>query len=349
MHYAPTGKMGFVPSGYLRTIAAMLSEQGIDFTAECGRRHFSFADYLDSPLGLPREQLESLERFFVSLTPNRIDLWLELGCRLRLPSYGAIGLAYLTAPSVAHMMELCDEFEGLACSLGSQRRATCDGREGLLLDMSQVPADLREFTLVRDLGTSIACLGDAWTTRFPARTMVIGREFDRLLPFATRFGIAIERGEDETALIWDPELSTRPLFNGDRNLHHYYTSQCRKLRARRPLQKPFLDRIGEAIETVLEDGPSQLSLERVARLMRLSVRTLQRRLAEHGTSFRAACDVTRRRLAEDMLRDASTPISDVAFRLGYAEPASFHHAFRRWNGHSPRAYRHVVQPYSTPS
>jgi AraC-like DNA-binding protein len=35
----------------------------------------------------------------------------------------------------------------------------------------------------------------------------------------------------------------------------------------------------------------------------------------------------------------SIQVTQVALRLGYADPANFTHAFRRWTGSSPRTYR----------
>ncbi|WP_425293915.1 helix-turn-helix domain-containing protein [Klebsiella pneumoniae] len=47
----------------------------------------------------------------------------------------------------------------------------------------------------------------------------------------------------------------------------------------------------------------------------------------------------RRTLAEQLLAVPRLPISDIAERLGYAEASSFIHAFKRWHGRTPRAFR----------
>ncbi|MDJ0852981.1 MAG: AraC family transcriptional regulator [Myxococcota bacterium] len=79
--------------------------------------------------------------------------------------------------------------------------------------------------------------------------------------------------------------------------------------------------------------------ESVARTLGLSVRTLQRRLREESTSFRAVRDAVRCELAEAWLADASLSISQVAERLGFSDVASFDKAFKRWTGEVPRAFR----------
>ena len=86
-------------------------------------------------------------------------------------------------------------------------------------------------------------------------------------------------------------------------------------------------------------GQEQQSVTTIGREMGLSARTLSRRLVEEGTSFRDIQDEVRHQLAVALLADASVSIAEVAFFLGYAEPAPFHRSFRRWTGTTPQLHR----------
>ena len=55
--------------------------------------------------------------------------------------------------------------------------------------------------------------------------------------------------------------------------------------------------------------------------------------------FRALVEEVRQMLAEEFLRLPGMKIEEIAARLGYAEPASFIHAFKRWKNISPHAFR----------
>jgi AraC-like DNA-binding protein len=68
-------------------------------------------------------------------------------------------------------------------------------------------------------------------------------------------------------------------------------------------------------------------------------RSLQRHLREEGKSFRAALDEFRREMSTHLMDQRKLAVYEVAFLLGYADPGSFHRAFRRWHRKSPRAYR----------
>jgi AraC-like DNA-binding protein len=80
-------------------------------------------------------------------------------------------------------------------------------------------------------------------------------------------------------------------------------------------------------------------IESVARELRTSARSLQRRLAAAGTSYQELLDSARREAATRYLEDRQLSIGGVAYLLGYSEPAAFHRAFKRWTGTTPQEFR----------
>ena len=83
----------------------------------------------------------------------------------------------------------------------------------------------------------------------------------------------------------------------------------------------------------------RLRINEIANALDLSVRTLQRRLAEHGLVFSELVEQTRVDLARELLRDPDIRIRDIASETGYAESSNFARAFRRVTGISPHEYR----------
>ncbi len=79
--------------------------------------------------------------------------------------------------------------------------------------------------------------------------------------------------------------------------------------------------------------------EQVARLTHLSQRTLQRRLAEAGTSFQEQRDRVRADIALKYLCQSKLQAAQIAEILGYSEPAAFTRAFHRQHGLTPSAVR----------
>jgi AraC-like DNA-binding protein len=73
----------------------------------------------------------------------------------------------------------------------------------------------------------------------------------------------------------------------------------------------------------------------------LSVRTFTRRLAEEGTSYKRLVEQVRFEVAASLLRDAQIKLIDMAYELGYGDPANFTRAFKHWAGMPPSEYRRL--------
>jgi AraC-like DNA-binding protein len=83
----------------------------------------------------------------------------------------------------------------------------------------------------------------------------------------------------------------------------------------------------------------------VAKELKLSTRTLQRRLNDEGVSFQQLLLEARRELARHYLLQPSLELNETAYLLGYGDPNSFFRAFHDWEGTSPGQWRALhLQP-----
>jgi AraC-like DNA-binding protein len=94
--------------------------------------------------------------------------------------------------------------------------------------------------------------------------------------------------------------------------------------------------LGALVKELLPYGG--VTVDRVARLLRMSTRTLQRRLRDFGFSFEEIVDDVRRVEAIRRIGSGESSAMEIAFLLGYSDQAHFSRAFRRWVGMSPRDY-----------
>ena len=81
------------------------------------------------------------------------------------------------------------------------------------------------------------------------------------------------------------------------------------------------------------------AVEKVAKSLGMSGRTLQRRLEELGTTYQALLDDVRRRSARRLLAKTDLDAGEVAFLLGFEELNSFTRAFQGWEGMTPLRWR----------
>jgi AraC-like DNA-binding protein len=87
------------------------------------------------------------------------------------------------------------------------------------------------------------------------------------------------------------------------------------------------------IAAMLEDG--RVTVERLAELSGIRLRTLQRRLDAEGTSFSMILDDVRRSIALRQLAAGGTTMAALSAELGFARQSSLTRAVRRWAGKPP--------------
>ena len=99
--------------------------------------------------------------------------------------------------------------------------------------------------------------------------------------------------------------------------------------------------IGEQVKQTLRHSLAgrRPDLQHVAKDLRLSVRTLQRRLADARITFQQLVEETRRELAHHYLKQSAVELSETAYLLGYEDANSFFRAFHLWEGTSPGEWR----------
>lgn len=83
----------------------------------------------------------------------------------------------------------------------------------------------------------------------------------------------------------------------------------------------------------------QPSLELIASALNTTTQTVRRKLKKENTSYQEIKDQLRQDSAINFLCNSNLPINDIALRLGFSEPSTFHRAFKKWTGTTPGHYR----------
>ncbi len=82
-------------------------------------------------------------------------------------------------------------------------------------------------------------------------------------------------------------------------------------------------------------GRTHIDCATVAAELKLSERSLRRRLTDEGTSFRELLQDARKERAQTILSKPSISLAIAAEQLGYSDTAAFSRAFKEWTGVSP--------------
>lgn len=175
------------------------------------------------------------------------------------------------------------------------------------------------------------CNDLAWEAHFrfprPADISAYERIFQGTLHF----------GQPATKLVFPAHVLELPIAMGNPELRTMAEAQAAAILKALETEPEILRRTRLLIEQRL--GIGRASLDEVAPMLGLSARTLHRRLAECGCSFRELVDTVRRTRAEVFLRNPTVTLAEIAFLLGYSEQSTFQHAFKRWTGQTPGEFR----------
>jgi AraC-like DNA-binding protein len=147
--------------------------------------------------------------------------------------------------------------------------------------------------------------------------------------------LRFDQGKNEVGL--EAADAGARMVTADPALGGVLADHAEQLLAARPPPRSFLDQVRAELRQHLADG--QPSLEALAEALRLSPRTLQRRLGEEGTSLSEVFDALREERARALVINPARTVEELAFALGYADTRGFLRAFKRWTGTTPSHYR----------
>ncbi|MBF6326927.1 AraC family transcriptional regulator ligand-binding domain-containing protein [Nocardia transvalensis] len=257
------------------------------------------------------------------------DVALHVASRYELTATRLYDYLFSTAPTVGAGLATCGPY---VTAVTTNHRfdlvAENDGETTLYLDMIDGVGRGRDHTqlwgLVAVLTRARACVN---VRLDPIRVSLRQRAPRNTRTYIEVFGTAaIEFGAPVDAMTFRAADMNVPLTTADPALAEVLQPLAAALPPPPPLAKAWPERVAATLAEAFEDG--EVSLERVARRLATSPRTLQRRLAEAGTTWRQELD--RARLARAA---AAGPVSRErqAELLGYADAASVRRAAQRWS------------------
>ena len=327
-----------LPNLSVRIMRDVLAEAGLDAGPAFERAGLSAA-IADQP-GATVSAVQELDfqRAFVELTARRYELWIKAAHRYTFPTLGIRGLALMTAPTLLDWLRVAKDVDFYYSFHESSVVENDEGSPiGITFDYRDAPPELAEFAIFRDVLVTIDALNYIWQAPIPLLGVhVTFKEGEATTALRGAIRAPVRSRQPQTCVLWSPALSSRPLPLGNDLLFNEYSRQAEMQRRELRLE----DSMPEHIVLLLrKPGNAHLDLNGVAEQFHVSVRTLQRRLDKLGVQFRDLRDQARFEEAKAMLAHTALPIAEIAWRLGYAESASFSSAFKRWSNVAPSDYR----------
>jgi AraC-like DNA-binding protein len=172
----------------------------------------------------------------------------------------------------------------------------------------------------------------------PQRVLLAHRRASTPKDLRIFFGCEIEFGASGDQIIFPLDVRNIVMVHADPYLNSLLERYCQDLLLRRGAKvRDWTSRVENIVAPLLPHG--EATIDSIAQRLGLSSRTLIRRLHQEGASFAKLLQNLRLQLARQYLRESDISLTQVAWLLGYREPSSFSHAFKRWTGKPPRRAR----------
>ena len=157
------------------------------------------------------------------------------------------------------------------------------------------------------------------------------------------FGCPMKVGEETSVTLWNDDAA-RPFLTHDSQMWSFFEPALQRRMDEARNELTLRERVEAALAELLPSGRAQV--EHVARELAVSKRSLQRQLAEEGTTWLEVLNATRERFAKHYLKTTRLGVSEISFLLGFDDPNLLFRAFQRWTNSTPEAWRtrHQIHP-----
>lgn len=327
-----------VAGSYLQPLLEAAAARGVTAAALAEAAGLPCGALAPLPEQLPADAYVRLLDLAAELTQDP-HFGLHVGERVKLGTYTVYGLILLSCRDFGQAFEQTMRYEQLAHDLGRSALHVRDGKAQYTWH-SNYPARHRH--LADSVFAGIRVFGN-WLAGTPLPPADLQLMHDGGAPaqreeYARVFGAMPRFGASSNTASFDAAMLQWPVPNADVSLYPVLQQHAEQLLAQRVQPDAgIVAQVHAAIVRGLSHG--QVRLASIAEELKLTPRTLQRKLSDAGASFQQVLDQARFALARNYLRQPGLSLVDIAFLLGYQEQSAFNHAFREWSGMNPGAWR----------
>jgi AraC-like DNA-binding protein len=265
---------------------------------------------------------------------------LALGTENRPEHFDPIVLAVLSTSSFGEAMRQMARYKQLSCPeniIQEEDEAEWSMEFRWLLASDKEPSILTDlcFAWVLNIGRY------GTSSNMSPLRIELARPRAHAKPLERHFGCPIHFDAPRNAIVFRASDAARPFVTRNAELLAMLAPQLDEELKQHKGQETFPDRVRATVQQRLTGRRPKM--QEIARELRISSRTLQRRLQDAGYSFQQVLEEARRQLARHYLTNSALEMSETAYLLGYEDSNSFVRAFRTWEGVPPAHWRGTQQ------
>lgn len=267
------------------------------------------------------------------------SIGLEAGRFYRATDFHALGYAFLASSTLRTALDRLVRYGAICSPLGVTVHVDED-EQSISICSPPSPLDPQASLIMEDCRASLIlafCRAAAEEGLDPISVTLTHPEPKDTAPYYGFFRCPVTFGGSEFRLSFSIKDAGRPFSAANRDLARVNDSVLVGL-LRTLHEKDLISKVKSAIVEELPSG--EPAAETIAKLVFMSTRSLQQKLAEEGTSYSKLLRDVRFELAEKYIADDKYPITEISYLLGFSDTSVFSRAFKRWSGHPPGHFRH---------
>jgi AraC-like DNA-binding protein len=316
-------------------LAAELAAQGVSVETLFAKTGVQTWQLEDPAVRISPRQRLALYRNGRDLA-KRSGMGLQAGARQKISDYGIYGFAMLSSQTFGEAFDFALEHIMMASPVMQMSIEKSRGVVVLRSHALESLGDMLPF-VAEFWRSSIATLfGHVLEAPFPSRRMAFTypapphwRTYERV------FNCPVSFGAPEMEWEFESDVLARPCPNANPITAQVCQQFCDRVVAEGPAEADLPRQI-RAMCMNMSEFPTAAQ---AANKLGLSLRTLHRRMADEGLSYRGILNGMRERLAIELLENTHLLIDQVAERVGFADATSFRRAFVKWTGRPPTSFR----------
>jgi AraC-like DNA-binding protein len=268
---------------------------------------------------------------------------LKLGSEERIERYDPIAIAALYTRSFREALDRMARYKQLTCpeEIRIEEQADhCAVRFVWLLANQPEPEALIDVCFAWIVAIGRRGTGSAL---HPKGVQFQRPESNRRI-YEDHFQCPVKFGARENVLLFSSHDVAQPFVTHNPDLLAMVAPQLDAELTQQLAQRTLREQVKGILKKLL--AGQRPRLRDVATELRLSTRTLQRRLTAERITFQNLVEEARRELAQHYLLHSSLELNETAYLLGYEDSNSFFRAFQQWEGTSPGEWRSVHCEYA---
>lgn len=267
---------------------------------------------------------------------QRDDFGLQLGIRQDINMLGPVGLLARQCETAQEAFEVISRYINLH-NPGAAIEIKTHGKQALLCYDDITGGHTRNpqlCDLALALGYQIMRLftGARWQ---PNAAFFAHKKPDNRKPYQRFFSTSLFFDQELYAIEFDADLLRLKNLSSDKKLRGFFQNYVEQLESQH--QQDIVQVVEHLIRSLLCSG--YCNERKVARILQVTTRTLQRRLKSRGIQFKQLQHRIRLNMAHQYLQDSDMSFTDISYALGFSELSAFTRFFKQQSGQSPTQYK----------